>query len=776
MGLSRLIWKKKKYRVLLAVELLLLLLGIAGLFGRTGPVMSLRQADAALAAGAAGADDGYTIGGDSGFSGAFLTSAPFALGTGVYDIRITYETDTDAVNSFGVKADGAPFRTLFTNEVSLYSGIGEASGRAWLAGGTDSLQIYVNYGGGSLTVRDVEVVRTNAGSRILLFWTVVAALLCNGMIAAYERNQERAFTLRGTAAWLAVPGAALAACLPLLTDYLFFGADLGFHLLRIEGLAKALALGDIPARVEGFWLYGHGYANSIFYCDTFLAFPALLRLLGFTANTAYKLYVTAVNLATAGVAYGCFKGIGKSRAVGVLGCLLYTLAPYRLYNMYNRAAVGEYTAMIFFPLLLYGFYRIFTLDTQEKEYGRSWILPALGFTGIIQSHVLSCELAGGFTVLLCLILWKRVFRKKTFLVLAKTVAATVLLNIWFLLPFLDNMASGSYVFSQTAGETIQKRGILPAHLFYTMQREGSSFRFQDTGMMDTEPITLGIALLFCLAVYLYCVVFGGKKQREQLPVAERRSAAVAFGLGVAALIMSTCYFPWDLLQGLHPLTAALVGSLQFPTRFLAVATPCMVFTACIAAKWMEKPEWGACRRGYFLAAGALCVFFALYQMDDCLLTRESILRMYAAENMGHSGILGGEYLPAGTDVSRLSYRGAVGEEQVSILEFSKVGLDTTTLAENSDGGQTRYLELPMLYYKGYRAQDTATGERLPVLAGDNNVVRVQLPPGYQGRVRCRYAGEWYWRAAEAVSAAAWIGLIGGAVWRRRGIFTLKNRK
>lgn len=776
MGLNRLIWKKKKYRVLLAVELLLLLLGIAGLFGRTGPVMSLRQAEAGLAAGAVGVDGGYTIGGDSGFSGAFLTSAPFALGTGVYDIRITYETDTDAVNSFGVKADGAPFRTLFTNEVSLYSGIGEASGRAWLAGGTDSLQIYVNYGGGSLTVRDVEVVRTNAGSRIFLFWTVVAALLCNGLVIAYERNKERAFTLRETAAWLAVPGAALAACLPLLTDYLFFGADLGFHLLRIEGLAKALALGDIPARVEDFWLYGHGYANSIFYCDTFLALPALLRLLGFTANTAYKLYVTAVNLATAGVAYGCFKGIGKSRAVGVLGCLLYTLAPYRLYNMYNRAAVGEYTAMIFFPLLLYGFYRIFTLDTQEKEYGRSWILPALGFTGIIQSHVLSCELAGGFTVLLCLILWKRVFRKKTFLVLAKTVAATVLLNIWFLLPFLDNMASGSYVFSQTAGETIQKRGILPAHLFYTMQREGSSSRFHDTGMMDTEPITLGIALLFCLAVYLYCVVFGGKKQQEQLPVAERRSAAVAFGLGVAALIMSTCYFPWDRLQGLHPLTAALVGSLQFPTRFLAVATPCMVFTACIAAKWMEKPEWGACRRGYFLTAGALCVFFALYQMDDCLLTRESILRMYAAENMGHSGILGGEYLPAGTDVSRLSYRGAVGEEQVSILEFSKEGLDTTTLAENSDGGQTRYLELPMLYYKGYRAQDTATGERLPVLAGDNNVVRVQLPPGYQGRVRCRYAGEWYWRAAEAVSAAAWIGLIGGAVWRRRGIFTLKNRK
>ena len=76
-------------------------------------------------------------------------------------------------------------------------------------------------------------------------------------------------------------------------------------------------------------------------------------------------------------------------------------------------------------------------DVKDKDYGRSFIPLTIGFTGLIQSHLLTCELVGGFTILLCLILWKKVFRKETFLVLAKTVVYSVLLSAWFLVPFLD---------------------------------------------------------------------------------------------------------------------------------------------------------------------------------------------------------------------------------------------------------------------------------------------------------------------------------------------------
>ena len=99
------------------------------------------------------------------------------------------------------------------------------------------------------------------------------------------------------------------------------------------------------------WLYGHGYANSLFYCDTFLVIPAILRLIGFPMSVSYGGYICLVNLTTAVIAYICFCGIFRNRVTGMFGSMLYTLAPYRVYNIYNRSAVGEYTAMIFLPLL-----------------------------------------------------------------------------------------------------------------------------------------------------------------------------------------------------------------------------------------------------------------------------------------------------------------------------------------------------------------------------------------------------------------------------------------
>jgi len=77
-----------------------------------------------------------------------------------------------------------------------------------------------------------------------------------------------------------------------------------------------------------------------------------------------------------------------------------------------------------------------------------------------------------------------------------------------------------------------------------------------------------------------------------------------------------------------------------------------------------------------------------------------------------------------------------------------------------------YIDFPMLYYKGYMAYDKRTGEKLPVVKGENSDVRVLFGQGFAGEIRVRYAGMWYWNAAEAVSAATVLGLLGAAMYRR----------
>ena len=747
------VWNYKKFRLLLLLEALLLLAGIAGLLPGNRLVADENSMEIALGGGEYLAEkQGYYIDGNYGYNGTFLTARPGKLRPGVYSLQVIFEADENVEADFGIESGSGKFRNLLSNLVVIYGGTGEQTCQFYVCGTDDSANITVNYRGeGSFLLKEIKLIHTNAGSRILICLILCGSVLANTLIMLYCYGQRYPVPFEKKLVWFGIPGLACLASVPIFVDYMIKGADSAFHWMRIEALAQSISQGIIPARVEAMWLYGHGYANSIFYCDTFLVFPALLRLIGFDMNIVYNTYVFAVNLATALIAYLCFKGCFKDSRVGMFGSMLYILAPFRIYNMYKRAAVGEYTATMFFPVLVYGFYRIFTDDPNEKGYKRNWLILTLGYSGLIQSHVLSCEIAGAFTLILCLILIKKVFCRQIFMELVKAVGGTILLNLWFLVPFLDMMASGQYYYSRKVGNMIQNRGILPAHIFYTMQAAGSSSNFDIRGLLDTEPIGIGIAILSGAgAFWLIRAFLRDKRDKKQ-----ERAAMIAFSTGIFALLASTCYFPWDAIQSWNKVTAMLVSMLQFPTRLINVSVICMTFAACAGAALILKSGDRFWKNTYFVILCGIALVFSLYQTNDILMKKEDIIRLYTVENMGHSSIMQGEYLPEGAERA-FSYHGAVPSEGVEVISFEKENLDTVTRVNTSSGQGEYWLEFPMLCYKGYRAQDAETGERFAVQAGNNQEVRVLLPAGYSGALHVWYAGMWYWRVAEGVSLLSFI--------------------
>lgn len=759
------VWENKKFRLLLILEAALLFVGIAGLIPGDRIVADETTMDVVLSGGEYLEEkQGYYIDDSYGYYGAFLTARPGRLRPGVYMLRIELEADAAIKDSaFEMVFEFGKFHNMLSNPVVIYGGLREQTCHFYVNEGDDSGKITINYGGNApLLIRKIEVIHTNAGYRILICLTLAGAALVNTLFMLYCYVRRYPVSFDRKLVWIGIPALAVLAAVPLFVDYMPGGADLGFHRMRIEALAQSISEGAIPARVEAMWLAGHGYANAIFYCDTFLVLPALMRLVGFRIGIAYGMYVFAVNLATAAIAYGCFKGCFGDRRVGLFGSMLYTLAPYRIYNIYNRAAVGEYTAMTFLPLLVYGFYRIFTDDPKEKEYRYNWLLPALGFSGLIQSHMLSCEIVGAFTILLCLIMIKKVFRKEIFRELFKTVLGTALLNLWYLVPFLDMMLSGQYKFSGNYGNTIQKRGISPAHIFYTMQAAGSSSHFHENGLLGTEPIGVGLAVLLGAGAF-WAARDLFKEGREQK---RDRAAIVSFGIGAVSLIISTSYFPWDALQACNKVTGMLVPMIQFPTRLTIVPTVCMTFAACAGAEIILKHRERFWKNAFFAVVCGVSVVFSLYQTNDILMTKEGPVRIYSVENMGHSDILGGEYLPLGTEME-FSYHDAVPSQGVEVISFEKNNLDTITQVNTSFAAEEHWLELPMLLYKGYRAQDVETGELFEIQAGTNNDVRVLLPAGYSGTLHVWYAGMWYWHAAEFVSLAAAAAILVLFVKKRR---------
>lgn len=102
------------------------------------------------------------------------------------------------------------------------------------------------------------------------------------------------------------------------------------------------------------------------------------------------------------------------------------------------------------------------------------------------------------------------------------------------------------------------------------------------------------------------------------------------------------------------------------------------------------------------------------------------------------------------------YHAPVTGGNVLIEEYEKGALRADFRCRNT-GDQEGYVELPLLHYYGYRAY--AGGVQLPVCKGDNNVVRVIIPAGFEGEVTAGFVSPWYWRVAEAVSYMMLLSLL-----------------
>lgn len=755
------IHRKKSFLILLAVELLLILLAVIGLFGKNA--VYEYSVDMAEMTGAYDPETGDCVANpEAGQQGDLAVFRNISLPAGTYEVRLHYETDADAVNMCSVSDTTIGFKHLFTNGEVLYSGRRETGFMMWLLRDTEGLAVHAVYNGGNLAVKGVSLVQNNALQRILLFLVLVVSLLVNMIClwCAYDRQYGIADVNKTVVFGLGL--ITVFASLPLMTDYIISSGDVGYHLMRIEGLKDGIVSGQFPVRIAPKWLQDYGYADAVFYGQTLLLPAALFRMIGFTVTTSYRLFILCINLATAWLAYYCFRRIFGHPYIGLLCSMLYTLSIYRLYKLYMRGSLGEALGLLFLPLIAYGFWRVFTEDHKSGAYRWCFIPLTIGFAGIIQTHMLTCELVGGFTVLLCIVLWKKVFRRETFWALTKTVICGALIAAWFIIPFLDYMVTGDFMIQHAYERTIQERGLYLAHLFSVYPFAGTSVFPAEEGMVHAMPVGIGFALLVCLILWCYLLVLGRKTMESRGGLEKRYLALGNIGLGFAALamLMSLSAFPWNSIQFLHRITATLVSSLQFPERALMIAGIGAVLVAGVLACWTFHQENKGWRIAFFGVMAGLTVLTSLLLLDD-FTHNGSFVRIYNAEGMGSGYIAGQEYLPYGTDAAQLLYRGPIPGGDVEIESYEQGPLTVEVNCHNPGGEGA--LNLPLLYYKGYRAYDMDTGEALEVYAGENNTVHVKVPAGYEGIIHTAFVSPWYWRLAEAVSLVSCIGL---AVWYR----------
>ena len=243
--------------------------------------------------------------------------------------------------------------------------------------------------------------------------------------------------------------------LPLFLPDMKDGHDIIFHLNRIEGIYLGLKSGAFPVRIQPHWFDGHGYPVGAMYGDVFLYLPAFLRFMGFRIETAFKAFALFINILTAGICVYSYRKIFENTQTALMCTLVYLSAPYRMVNLYRRYAVGEYEGMAFLPLICLAMYKIYTTKCEDKKENRKIVLwLVIGMTGLIQTHILTTEMTVFCMALVCIVFYRTTFRKNTLLVYLISIACVIVLNLSFLVPFLDYYRNEAMFINERIGHHV----------------------------------------------------------------------------------------------------------------------------------------------------------------------------------------------------------------------------------------------------------------------------------------------------------------------------------
>ena len=532
----------------------------------------------------------------------------------------------------------------------------------------------------------------------------------------------------------------IISSIPLFVDSLPIGHDLGFHLLRIKSIADGISARNLPVKIQWSWMNSAGYATGVCYGDIFLYIPAFIYLVGFPLRTAYKVYVILINLVTVLVSFYCSRKVSNDDRIAMFTSCIYSLSIYRFVDLYTRAAVGEYTAITFLPLILLGLYSWI----GKKKHAVLFLV--LGFTGVIWSHILSGVMMVELCIVISLICIKKVFKLDRIIELLKAVGVTLLVNAGFIIPFLDYYKNEDLCIKYS-NYSIGGEGLFLSQFFQTrFNTTAPSFNYIN-GISDDIPASCGLAILLILALGIYSA-FSSKIDKKNLVI-----IFLTFFYG----FLSTIYMPYDLIEAKLPhVYKVLFSSLQFPWRFLAVMV--LLGSTLFLMMQMNDGMFGIAKRNsvvYIIAIVSIVqamIFLSDYSVQS---GRQTFVDASDIDTF----YMVGEYLPSGTDIRNL--------REHKVINYSPDKVRTSSEEQNKSKfcfyaenftTENVFVEAPVIAYHGMTAVDQ-DGNKMDYDTGDGHLLRIIIPAEYTGEVKVYFSEPFCWRFAEGVSLITVIGAV-----------------
>ena len=565
--------------------------------------------------------------------------------------------------------------------------------------------------------------------------------------------------------YIIIIAASLIAAIPLI-NLRIYGTDDGYvHMLRIFGMEQILKEQNFPPFIYSKFANGFGYAINLFYSPIVTYGPLFFRIFGLHYYTCLKLFAYSTILISCFTMYNFLYEVSKKREIAILGALIYAFIPYRLETIFNRFAIGEFTAYIFFPMLFHGLFNLLKGDGKKHYY------IAIAAIGLILTHTISTEYSAIFALLYIVFNFKQLKNKGVIRKIAINVIFILAITTFFTVPLMEHKILGNYVIFNS-----KSMKSLPSDVQNSTIK--ISQLFKDIGEVNGVSFKVGIPLI----ILMLLGIVSYKKMDKNI-----KSEYITFAvIAMISLAMVTKLFPWIIMP-------KILTTLQFAWRMLAffefaLSIICAInlyyFIDIICKKSSKNSKDTKVHTktenlyNMLLLFAIIVIITSMMKIDynysyekEKFLTDEEYETKINEKNSIWS--INREYLPEKVDVKKLgtSYldyrenRVYVLDGNSTITNEKKKGLQLEFDIENYKANTI--LELPYTYYLGYTVT-TEQNEKIQMFESDNGMLAIKLDENIESaHITVKYTGTIIEKVSYLISAISIITFVGYVIYSKK---------
>jgi hypothetical protein len=591
---------------------------------------------------------------------------------------------------------------------------------------------------------------------------------------------------------------ALVPMAPLFQPGYFWQAhDARHSVYFVFELDQGIRDGVIYPRWQPDFTFGYGYPFFNIYGPLSSYLAEAFHLLGFGFADSVKI-VFGLSIVASGLAMYAFVRRAIGRRAGLVAAVAYMVMPYRLVDVYVRAALAEAVAYVLVPLVLWGAWAAVRRPRLVSVLGL-----ACGYAALMMTHPLTALLLTVILVFYVAVLAVarlneeqplRQLSRESLLpllghlghVLAPVVAGLLLgigLSAFFILPAMtetrfvrvDQWFGGRYAWGGDYVEFYQ--------LFSPRWGSGTSVPGPDDSLsfqLGAVPLVLG--LLGVLSLWW-------KAGTGPLPAPEAGSGPTSRPAGgrdtarliaffaaltaVAVLLMLSASAPvWQVLP--------LARLVQFPWRLLAVTVVSMAFLCGAVMRAERAQSW----LGYaavilvtLLVLGSLPYMGA--EMSEREVSIAELIKFQQSSDEMTGSTAWVQEIPHWSSMADYYIAGKPVTSKINYgLFYKQPGAEARTLELHTQSELIEFwlqepgsISFDRFYYPGWRAylldaETGATQRELPISQrGELGLITVEVPAGL-GRVLLRFEDTPVRKLGWAIACVslALIGMLLAARW------------